>query len=113
MKRITAVTLLYLLSVFSSFAIAAEAVVYIAPGGDDHAAGRSESAPLATLQAAVKHVLGQSGDGITARRIVVTPGRYTEQVTVIEDLPDEKPLLIVGARGDRPYSTATVGAEHG
>lgn len=102
MKRITKLILSCLLGVVGNLAFAAEAVIYLAPNGDDNATGLSASAPLATLQAAVKRALAQPGDSITARRIVVAPGQYKAQVTVVEDLPDEKPLVIAGARGDRP-----------
>ncbi len=51
---------------------------------------------------AIKRVLAQKGPDITARRIVVLPGRYAEQFAVIEDLPDELPLAIAAAKGERP-----------
>jgi len=81
---------------------AADVVVYVKPGGSDQASGASEADAVGSLQAAVKKVLAQKPAGLTGRRIVVLPGSYLEQVTVVRDLPDEMPLVITAAPGARP-----------
>lgn len=102
MKRVIALVAFSLLAVFVPLAQAAEAVVYISPSGDSKSSGSDEGKALDSLQVAIKRVLAQKGQGLTARRIVVLPGRYTEQVAVIENLPDELPLVIAAAQGARP-----------
>jgi hypothetical protein len=85
-----------------SAAHATDAVVYVRSGGNDQASGSSESEAVGTLQAAVRKVLAQKPAGLTARRVVVLPGTYLEQVTIVRDLPDEVPLVITAAAGTRP-----------
>lgn len=102
MKRIAVVVLTFMLLGVFGAAQAAEAVVYLSPDGSDKASGKDESTALQTLQEAIKRILAQVGPDVTARRIVVLPGRYLEQVAVIENLPDDRPLSIAAGKGARP-----------
>lgn len=102
MKRIARTLLLSVLLCLSGLAAATEAVVFVAPGGNDKSSGRSESEAMQSLQDAVKRVLALPAEQHTARRVVVLQGSYLAQVVAIDKLPDTLPLVISAARGERP-----------
>lgn len=82
-----------------SEAHAADTQVFLKPGGDDQASGRSEAAAVGTLQVAVKQVLALPVDANGARKILILPGTYRAQTTIISDIPDSSPLIITGSTG--------------
>jgi hypothetical protein len=102
MKRIARTILLSVLLCLSGFAAATEAVVYIAPDGNDKSTGRSESDPMQSLQDAIRRVLALPAEQHSARKVVVLQGSYLAQVAAIDKLPDTLPLIISAARGERP-----------
>ncbi|MFT3956822.1 MAG: right-handed parallel beta-helix repeat-containing protein [Piscinibacter sp.] len=78
---------------------AADTMVYMKPGGNDQASGKSEADAVATLQMAVKRVLALPVDSGGSRKVMVLPGTYLAQTAVVADLPDDKPLVITGSTG--------------
>ena len=80
-------------------AIAADLTIYVKPDGNDSASGATQSEAVASLQMGVKRALADAAAGASARRIVILPGKYLEQTTVVENLPDDKPLIITGSSG--------------
>lgn len=81
---------------FIGTASAADLILYVNPNGDNQASGMSEDKAVGSLQVAVKKALSQTAQGLSKRKIVVLPGNYLEQTTVVKDIPDDKPLVISG-----------------
>jgi len=102
MKHLVALVIGVLFAFTVQVAHAVEAVIYLSPKGDRKASGNDEGSAIDSLQVAIQRVLSQQGPKIKARRVVVLPGRYLEQVTAIENLPDDLPLIIAAANGPRP-----------
>ncbi|EWS56196.1 MULTISPECIES: hypothetical protein [unclassified Methylibium] len=78
---------------------AADTTVYMKPGGNDQASGKSEAEAVGTLQMAVKRVLALPVDGGGSRKVMILPGTYLAQTVVVADLPDDKPLILTGSTG--------------
>lgn len=73
------------------------ATLYLAPIGDDNAAGTSAKAPLATLAGALSRAQ-QAAPG-EATRVIVLPGTYSGQSVVIDSRLLHGPLTITTAPG--------------
>jgi len=89
---------------FIGSASASDLTLYVAPNGDNQSSGMNGDAAVKSLQVAVNKALSHSAQGLSKRKIVVLPGNYLEQVTVVKDIPDDKPLVISGTiqSGVRP-----------
>jgi hypothetical protein len=78
---------------------AADTMVYMKPGGNDQASGKSEAEAVGTLQIAVKRVLALPVDVGGSRKVMILQGTYLAQTVVVADLPDDEPLILTGAAG--------------
>jgi len=105
MKKLIQLLLCTWMLVFLISAVSAtDLTLYVRPNGDNQASGMAEDEAVGSLQVAVKKALSQTAQGLSKRKIVVFPGRYLEQTTIVRDLPDDKPLVISGVirSGSRP-----------
>ncbi len=79
---------------------AADSKVYMKPGGNDQASGKSETEAVSTLKTAVKKVLSLPVEGGGSRKVIILQGTYLAQSVTLTALPDDKPLILTGLAGD-------------
>ena len=78
---------------------AADTKVYMKPGGNDQASGKSEKEAIGTLQTAVNKVLSLPVEGGGSREVIILQGTYLAQSVIVSALPDDKPLILRGSAG--------------
>ena len=81
----------------SAAAIEPQVTIYVAPGGDDGAAGTAE-APLKTVGNAVRQGVGESEQG-KAVRVMVAAGIYRESVSIPRHKSQKPGAIVIEAQG--------------